>query len=76
MASTYPQSLLLSHFSNLVAPVDPDVDPSAYSEIDKQNLAKFENFWATGTGYFAIQSTKVRSLMLIKRINLILITSS
>ena len=76
MASAYPQSLLLSHFNNLVAPVDPDVDPSTYSGIDKHNLAKFENFWATGTGYFEIQSTKVCSLMLIKGLKVTLITFS
>ena len=59
MASTYPESVSLSHYNMFVAPVDPNVDPSTYSEVDKRYISKFQEFSQTGNGYFVIQSTKV-----------------
>ncbi|PAV18035.1 alpha beta-hydrolase [Pyrrhoderma noxium] len=58
MASTYPESVSLSHYNMFVAPVDPNVDPSTYSEVDKRYISKFQEFSKTGNGYYVIQSTK------------------
>lgn len=60
MGTLFPEAIPALHFNLLFAPEAPGSDPSKYSEVEKRLVASRTKFRTTGSGYYAIQSTKAR----------------
>lgn len=59
MSSIHSSAIPVLHFNIFLAPAAPGSDPGKYSASEKRAVARKTEFWQTGSGYSAIQGTKV-----------------